>query len=158
MHCGGTAKSRKDSTSTLSLVINRVKLKENLPKNVQGWGGGPLKAINFESFLSFTLDFFYPWRLHCYIFTPPGCRTTMVRFFISYRVSTFRAETLILGISLKERLGGERRPENGVKKGWICIFLYYIANWYFFPSVWSVSDLWIHLKYMLYNLKTNLKI
>jgi hypothetical protein len=41
----------------------------------------------------------------------------MLKNFISYRISTFHAETLTLGISLKERLGGEKRPENGVKKG-----------------------------------------
>jgi hypothetical protein len=114
-----STKSRKDSTSTLSLVINRVGLKENLPKSAllfKGGEGDPLKAINLESFLSFTLDFFYHRRLHCYIFTPPRCRATMLRFFISYRISTFLGETLILGISLKERLGGERRAENGVEK------------------------------------------
>jgi hypothetical protein len=90
-----SAKSGKDNTGTLSLVINRVRLKENLPKSKLTFkgGGGPLKAINFDSFFTFSLDFFYPRRLHCYIFTPPTYRTTMLRFCISYRISTFHTET-----------------------------------------------------------------
>jgi hypothetical protein len=91
-----SAKSGKDSTSTLSLVINRVRLKENLPKSTlafKGGGGVLLKAVNFNNFLSFTLDFFYPQHLHNYIFTPPTCRATMLRFYISYQVSTFHTET-----------------------------------------------------------------
>jgi hypothetical protein len=34
------AKSGKDNTSTLSLVINKVRLKENLPKNTLAFKGG----------------------------------------------------------------------------------------------------------------------
>jgi len=62
-----SAKSGKDSTITLSLVINKVRFKENLPKSTITFkgGGGPLKAINFDSFMSFTPGFFYPTMLLC---------------------------------------------------------------------------------------------
>jgi len=34
------AKSRKDNTGTLSLVINKVRLKEDLPKSALAFKGG----------------------------------------------------------------------------------------------------------------------
>jgi hypothetical protein len=37
-----SAKSGKDNISTLSLVINRVRLKENLPKSTLAFKGGDL--------------------------------------------------------------------------------------------------------------------
>ncbi len=43
-------KSKKDNTNTLSLVINRMRLKENLPKNTltfKGGGGGTFESHQF---------------------------------------------------------------------------------------------------------------
>jgi hypothetical protein len=62
---------KKDSTSTLNLVINRVRFRKNLQKKStlafkegRGWGG-TLKTINFSEFHPV---FFSPERRACYIY------------------------------------------------------------------------------------------
>jgi hypothetical protein len=61
-----SVKSGKDSTSTLSLVIHRMRLKKNLKKSTLALRGGETqKTIKIDGFLSFTLSFFSPERLHC---------------------------------------------------------------------------------------------
>jgi len=64
--------NRDIRTSTLSLVIHRVRLKKNLQKSTLtfnagagGRGGGNSENHQFWWFLSFTLSFFFPERLHC---------------------------------------------------------------------------------------------
>jgi hypothetical protein len=51
-----SVKSGKDSTSTLSLVIHRVRLKRNLQKSTLGFKG---RGETQDGFLSFTLSFFF---------------------------------------------------------------------------------------------------
>jgi len=63
-----SVKSGKDSASTLSLVICRVRFKKKTAKkyiSIQ-WGGETKKTINFDdSWVSPSLSFL-PERLHCY--------------------------------------------------------------------------------------------
>jgi hypothetical protein len=60
-----SVKSGKDSTSTLSLLIHRVRSKKNLQKSTLAFNGG-WNSENHQIFLSFTLSFFFPEPLHCY--------------------------------------------------------------------------------------------
>ncbi len=112
-------KSGKDGTSTLSLVIHRVRLKKNLQKGelpLKG-GGETQKTINFDgSWVSPCLNFF-PERLHCcyldfycsYLYSFYNSSRTLyikcwdsafrtefqhfiLRFSISYWVSAFHTE------------------------------------------------------------------
>jgi hypothetical protein len=57
-------KSGKDSTSTLSLVIHRVRLKKYPAKKYISIEAG-MKLGKPSGFLDFTLSFFFPKRLHC---------------------------------------------------------------------------------------------
>jgi hypothetical protein len=58
-----TLKSRKDSTSTLSLVINKGEIQKEsstkVHKSHATTGDETQKTTNFDGFLSFTLSFFF---------------------------------------------------------------------------------------------------
>jgi hypothetical protein len=101
----------KDSiSSTLSLVIHRVrfKKKKDLQKttlaSIQGRVGWNSENHQFWWFLSFTLSFFFPERLHCfyigfhcsYLYRYYNSSRTLcikcLRFSISYWVSAFHTE------------------------------------------------------------------
>jgi hypothetical protein len=76
-------KVRQHSTRTLSLVIHRLRLKNNLQKSTLAFKGGggaeTQKTINFGGKLSFSLSFLFPKRLHCcYILTAPTCTSTII--------------------------------------------------------------------------------
>jgi hypothetical protein len=65
--CYKALKSRKDSTSTLSLVINRVRFKKKLQKKVHNQhatGDETQKTTNFDGIVSFTLHCCYIY-FHC---------------------------------------------------------------------------------------------
>jgi hypothetical protein len=77
-----SAKSGKDSTSTLSLVINRVRFKKNLPPNstlaFKGWKAG--NSGNHQWFPEFhPLSFVLSASTDVtYIFTAPTCTVTKI--------------------------------------------------------------------------------
>jgi len=62
-----SVKSGKDSTSTLSLVIHRVRFKRNLQKSTLGFKGRGETQETIDGFMSFTLSFFFFLSAsHCY--------------------------------------------------------------------------------------------
>jgi len=108
------------------------------------WDGGNGNAkeraryiYQFWWFLSFTLSFFFPERLHCcyidfhcsYLYSYyNSSRTLCIKCWDSALRSEISYNFLILRIPRKEGLGGEGRPKDRVKTGWIYRYLYYIRR------------------------------
>ncbi len=116
-----SVKSGKDSTTTLSLVINRVRFWKNLSiqENHQIWGFSEFHPLSFS---------FFPERLHwCYIY-----------FHCSYLYNYYNSsgnfciKCWVLSISYRVLIkfpyftDSIKRGVRGWKTGWIYWFLYWL--------------------------------
>jgi hypothetical protein len=132
-----SVKSGKDRVSTPSLVIHRVRLKKNLQKSTLAFNGG--WNSDFDGFLSFTLSFLFPERLHCcYI---DFHRSYLYSYYNSSRTlcikcwdSAFRTEFQHFILRFPYFADTTKRGVRGWKTGWIFGFLYWERDFFFFEK------------------------
>jgi hypothetical protein len=152
-------KSEKHSTSTLSLVIHRVRLKRNLQKSTLAFREGAGSWAPDGCWVSqFTLSFFFPERLEClhrffncsYLYSYYNSSRTLCialnveiqHFVLSFSIAYWDLRKfLTLWIHTKrERLG----VKGGPKTGWSCntVSLIYSQLVCCEESIWLPSCKW----------------
>jgi len=125
-------KSGKVSTSTLTLVIHKVRISKNVQNSTVAfnWGWNS-ENHQFWWLLSFTVSFFFPARLHhcCYLdfpatiipLEPCALNVEVQHFALSFSISYWDLIKFPYLTDITKRgVRGWRRPKERVKTGWIC--------------------------------------